>query len=101
LDFVVKSGKADVPIDGTTSTLFVNLTVNNLMEYVNKRRYKIIKTKTVKITSTNLVTVGGITLFLRSTIANFGVVSVAAEGALSQTVGVDDHRRGRRHIQLS
>ena len=57
--FVVKSAKGNIPTDGISSTLFVNLTGNNLMDYVNKRRYKI-KVKTVKITSTNLTTVGGI-----------------------------------------
>ncbi len=41
--FVVKSAKGDIPTDGITSTPFVNLTGNNLLDYVNYKRYKIIK----------------------------------------------------------
>ena len=60
--FVVKSAKGDIPNNGTSSTLFVNLTGNNMMDYVNKRRYKIIKQKMVTILQQGFGTVGAVPL---------------------------------------
>lgn len=40
---VVKSTKRDIPTDAITFTPFVNLMGNNLLDYLNYKRYKIIK----------------------------------------------------------
>ena len=49
-----------MPTDGNNSTLFVNVTGNNMMDDVNYRRFKVIKTKSVTIRRTaNFGTVGG------------------------------------------
>ena len=60
--YVIKSPKGAYPTDGTSSTLFVNLTGNNMMDYVNKRKFKIIKMKTVTITQRGFGTVGAVPL---------------------------------------
>ena len=42
-----------MPTDGHDSTLFVNVTGNNMMDYVNRKRFTIIKTKSVTLKLTH------------------------------------------------
>ncbi len=48
-----------MPTDGNDSTLFVNVTGKNMMDYVNYRRFEVIKTKSDTIRTANFETVGG------------------------------------------
>jgi hypothetical protein len=43
--FIVKSARGDFPTDGYDSTLFVNVTSNNMMDCVNRKRFIITKLK--------------------------------------------------------
>ena len=51
--FIVKSARGDLPTDNHDSTLFVNVTGNNMMHYVNRKRFTIIKTKSMTLKRTH------------------------------------------------
>lgn len=58
--FVVKSASGDRPTDGVSSDMFVNLTGNNMMDYVDKKRFTILAQKSGSIIQRGFGTVGGI-----------------------------------------
>lgn len=58
--FVVKSSVGDYPTDGISSDLFVNFTGNNMMDYVDKKKFTVLATKHGTITQQGFGTTGGI-----------------------------------------
>ena len=58
--FVVKSSHGDYPTDGIASDLFVSFTGNNMMDYVDKKKFTILASKYGTITQRGLGTVGGV-----------------------------------------
>ena len=56
------SSTGPIRLQNCSNFFFVNLTVNNMIDYVNHKRYKIIKTKTVKLVQNGFGTNGRVTV---------------------------------------